>query len=189
MFYTSRLLLGFLICFASNAHSASDYEIAPGTLLDFTYKIAGVSFQGKFFVAQSKFSIDFKRPENSVFSVELDTKKSSAGFYLATQAMLGSSVLNSQKSPIIKFFSTDINLKDGQFQIHGRATIKGITDHIEIFVYLKEDITKSTHSPQEIQFLIDAAFSRKLFKANGYETIVGDRIELKDDVLLIIKKN
>jgi len=124
MFGARALLLAFLIYFASNAYSPTDYEIAPGTLLDFTYKIAGAPFHCKFFVTQSNFSIDFKRPTNSVLTIEFDTTKSSADFYLATKAMLGTTVLNSQKYQIIKFFSTDIRLTECQFLILGMATIK-----------------------------------------------------------------
>ena len=114
--------------------------------------VACVPFQGTFVIKQSLFSIDFKNPKNYTLALEFDTTKSTAGFYLATKAMLGDTILDSLNYPTINFFSTDIGLTDGQFLVVGMATIKGITDRIEITVYLRENIEIYQKAPQEISF-------------------------------------
>ena len=177
------------ICAASQAYGATDYEIRPGTLIGFSYMVAGVPFYGTFVIKQSKFSIDFKNPENSTLALEFDTTKSTAGFYLATKAMLGGTILDSRNHPTINFFSTDIGLADGQFLLVGMATIKGITDRIEITVSLGKKIEPYRKAPQEISFLFNASFSREKFRANGFSKLVGDTIELRDEVILYLKKD
>ena len=66
--------------------------------------------------------------------------------------MLGNTVLDSQNYPTINFFGTDISLTDGQFLLAGMATIKGITDRIEISVYLKEEIKNIRQHQKKFHF-------------------------------------
>ena len=66
--------------------------------------------------------------------IKIDLKKSTAGFPLATKAMLGSSVLNSEKYPFMEFKSTNISKKGVRYEINGLLNLRGLKKNVTIFV-------------------------------------------------------
>ena len=98
--------------FVNNLFASERYTIANSKTLKFTYFVSGVPLYGEFHVDTSYFTIDFTEEQQSKFYIKVDIRKSTAGFPLATSAMLGQSVLNANKYPFMEFESTSISKKD-----------------------------------------------------------------------------
>ena len=111
--YTLAVLASVLL--TSNLLAKETYSIGSEEKLNFKYFVSGVPISGQFYIDKTSFSIDFDKEERSRFYIKIDIKKSTAGFPLATRAMLSSSVLNSEKYPTMEFVSTNIFKKGMRF--------------------------------------------------------------------------
>ena len=114
---------------------------------------------------------------------------SSAGFDLATNAMLGETVLYAEKYPYIYFESKKVFAKDNQFNIKGSLTIRGITKNVTFKAKLNNPSVLKNKVKNNLQFDIYAELKRSDFNATGYQYIVGDVINLKTRVELLLLDN
>ena len=110
--------------FVNNTFATERYTIANSKTLKFTYFVSGVPLYGEFHVDRSYFTIDFTEEQQSKFYIKVDIRKSTAGFPLATSAMLGQSVLNANKYPFMEFKSTSIYKKDKGYRVSGLLKLK-----------------------------------------------------------------
>jgi polyisoprenoid-binding protein YceI len=108
----ARFVLYFLIflCAFCRSSISEEYQLPPNTDVTFKYSVAGLPFEGKFKVTESKFDINFKNPVQSGFFVKFDLMESNAGFPLATTAM--KQVLDAYKFPNATFESKSVQFSD-----------------------------------------------------------------------------
>ena len=105
MVLKSSLLFSFTVVFitsvllSGNLLAKEIYTIRSSEKLNFKYFVSGIPISGEFYIDKTSFTLDFNKEEQSRFYIKINLKKSTAGFPLATKAMLGSSVLNSEKYP------------------------------------------------------------------------------------------
>ena len=85
--------------FVNNVFASERYTIANSKALKFTYFVSGIPLYGEFHVETSHFTIDFTEQQQSKFYIKVDVRKSTAGFPLATSAMLGPCLLYTSPSP------------------------------------------------------------------------------------------
>ena len=168
--------------FANNLFASERYTIANSKALKFTYFVSGVPLYGEFHVDTSYFTIDFTEEQQSKFYIKVDIRKSTAGFPLATRAMLGPSVLNANKYPFMEFKSTSISKKDKGYRVSGWLKLKGTKKNIVIMVFNKDRYEKNANT---LKFEIMSSINRYDFGADGFPFLVSNEIKLNSNIELI----
>ena len=168
--------------FVINLFASERYTISNSKTLKFTYFVSGVPLFGEFHVDTSYFTIDFTEEQQSKFYIKVDIRKSTAGFPLATSAMLGQSVLNANKYPFMEFKSTSISKKDKGYRVSGLLKLKGIQKNIVIMVFTKN---KHRKNAKTLMFEIMSSINRYDFGADGFPFLVGKEIKLNSSIELI----
>ena len=181
--YTLAVIASVLL--AGNLLAKETYSIGSAEKLDFKYFVRGVPISGQFYIDKTSFSIDFDKEEQSRFYIKIDIKKSTAGFPLATIAMLGSSVLNSEKYPFMEFISTNISKKGMNYEINGLLNLRGLKKNVTISVIGEKGNSKKSRT---LNFGIKSSINRYEFGANGYSLLVGKEIKLDSRITLIKKE-
>ena len=171
--------------FVNNVFASERYTIANSKALKFTYFVSGIPLYGEFHVETSHFTIDFTEEQQSKFYIKVDVRKSTAGFPLATSAMLGQSVLNANKYPFMEFKSTSISKIDKGYRVSGLLELKGVKKNIVIMVFTKDKYRKNANI---LKFRIESSINRHDFGASGYSFLVGKEIKLNSNIELIKEK-
>ena len=191
MVLKSSLIFSFIIVFitsvllSGNLLAKEVYTIRSSEKLNFKYFVSGIPISGEFYIDKTSFTIDFNNEEQSRFYIKIDLKKSTAGFPLATKAMLGLSVLNSEKFPFMEFKSTNISKKGVRYEINGVLNLRGLKKKVTIFVIGNKGNKKNAKT---LNFRIKSFINRYEFGADGYSLLVGKEIELNSNITLIKKK-
>ena len=168
---------------------ASDKFTLNAERIKFNYFVGIIPMEGFFTLKDSIFVLNFKKPNQSKLKLKFDLNSSSAGFDLATNAMLGETVLYAEKYPYIYFESKKVFAKDNQFNIRGSLTIRGITKDVTFEAKLNNPSVLKNKVKNNLQFDIYAELKRSDFNATGYQYIVGDVINLKTRVELLLIDN
>ena len=180
-FEITLIIFAFLL-FVNNLFASERYVIANSKALKFTYFVSGVPLYGNFHIDTSYFTINFTEEQQSKFYIKVDIRKSTAGFPLATKAMLGQSVLNANKYPFMEFESTSISKKDKGYRVNGLLKLKGVQKNIVIMVFTKDKYRKNAKT---ILFEIISSINRYDFGADGFPFLVGNEIKLNSSIELI----
>ena len=188
-FLVLPLLLSFLILATVQISSAKDKFILNAEKIKFNYFVGIIPMEGFFALKDSLFVLNFRKPDQSKLKLKFDLNSSSAGFDLATNAMLGETVLYAEKYPYIYFESKKVFAKDNQFNIKGSLTIRGITKDVTFKAKLNNPSVLKDKVKNNLQFDIYAELKRSDFNATGYQYIVGDIINLKTRVELLLLDN
>ena len=167
---------------SSNLLAKETYAIRSSEKLNFKYFVSGVPISGEFYIENTSFTIDFNKEEQSRFYIKVDIKKSTAGFPLATKAMLGSSVLNSEKYPLMEFSSTNISKKGRSYEIDGLLNLRGLKKNVTILVVSAKENKRGS---KILKFGIKSFINRYEFGASGYSLLVGKEIQLNSNITLI----
>ncbi len=189
IFLILPLLLSLFILISVKISFASDKFILNAERVKFNYFLGIIPMEGFFALKDSIFVLNFKKPNQSKLNLKFDLNSSSAGFDLATTAMLGETVLYAEKYPYIYFESKNVFSKDNQFNITGSLTIRGITKDVTFKAKLNNPSVLKNKVKNNLQFDIYAELKRSDFNATGYQYIVGDIINLKTRVELLLLDN
>ena len=189
IFLILPLLLSLFILISVKISFASDKFILNAERVKFNYFLGIIPMEGFFALKDSIFVLNFKKPNQSKLNLKFDLNSSSAGFDLATTAMLGETVLYAKKYPYIYFESKNVFSKDNQFNITGSLTIRGITKDVTFKAKLNNPSVLKNKVKNNLQFDIYAELKRSDFNATGYQYIVGDIINLKTRVELLLLDN
>ena len=189
IFLILPLLFSLLVLISVKISFASDKFILNAERVKFNYFLGIIPMEGFFALKDSIFVLNFKKPNQSKLNLKFDLNSSSAGFDLATTAMLGETVLYAKKYPYIYFESKNVFSKDNQFNITGSLTIRGITKDVTFKAKLNNPSVLKNKVKNNLQFDIYAELKRSDFNATGYQYIVGDIINLKTKVELLLLDN
>ena len=189
IFLILPLLLSLFILISVKISFANDKFILNAERVKFNYFLGIIPMEGFFALKDSIFVLNFKKPNQSKLNLKFDLNSSSAGFDLATNAMLGETVLYAEKYPYIYFESKNVFSKDNQFNITGSLTIRGITKDVTFKAKLNNPSVLKNKVKNNLQFDIYAELKRSDFNATGYQYIVGDIINLKTRVELLLLDN
>ena len=189
IFLILPLLLSLFILISVKISFANDKFILNAERVKFNYFLGIIPMEGFFALKDSIFVLNFKKPNQSKLNLKFDLNSSSAGFDLATNAMLGETVLYAEKYPYIYFKSKKVFAKDNQFNIRGSLTIRGITKDVTFEAKLNNPSVLKNKVKNKLQFDIYAELKRSDFNATGYQYIVGDIINLKTKVELLLLDN
>ena len=189
IFLILPLLLSLFVLISVKISFSSDKFILNAERVKFNYFLGIIPMEGFFALKDSIFVLNFKKPNQSKLNLKFDLNSSSAGFDLATTAMLGETVLYAKKYPYIYFESKNVFSKDNQFNITGSLTIRGITKDVTFKAKLNNPSVLKNKVKNNLQFDIYAELKRSDFNATGYQYIVGDIINLKTRVELLLLDN
>ena len=181
MKYFLFVILTCSFFFVSNLNAGNIYKSVGGETVTFVYTAAGVKFSGNFVIKKSQFELDFIEKEKSKIFVEIDLKKSDAGFPLATSAMLSKSILHAEKYPIMKFTSNSVKEVDNGFIINGTLNLRGISNGISMKVRPNE-IYKGKE--KYLTFNLETKIDRFNYGADGYSSLVDKTIFLNSEIIL-----
>ena len=165
----------------SNLNAGISYKSVEEETITFVYTAVGIKFSGSFVIKRSQFELNFVEKEKSKFFVEIDLKKSDAGFPLATSAMLGKSILYAEKYPIMKFTSNSVKEVDNGFIINGILNLRGISNGISMKVRPKE-VYKGKE--KYLTFNLETKIDRFNYGADGYSSLVDRTIFLNSEIIL-----
>ena len=179
------LIIIAFVFFGGTLSAKETYTIANSKALQFIYFVSGVPISGEFYIDRTSFRINFKEEDKSRFNIKIDIAKSTAGFPLATTAMLGSTVLNAKKFPFMEFTSTNILKKEERYEVRGLLSLRGIKKKVTLFVYSEERYKKDANI---LKFRIESSINRHDFGASGYSFLVGKEIKLNSNIELIKEK-
>ena len=185
LFLHNTLIFVASVLLTCDLSAEETYTIATSEKLKFTYSVSGVPIVGEFYIDKSSFTINFNEEAQSSFYIKIDIRKSTAGFPLATKAMLGPSVLNAEKYPFMEFKSTHISKKQKGYELRGLLSLKGIKKNVIIIVGSEKKYKKSTNI---LKFSIKSFINRNEFGADGYSFLVGKNIILNSNINLILKE-
>jgi len=185
LLFSFTLIVITSVFVGSNLLAKETYTTGNSQKLIFKYFVGGIPVSGQFYIDKTSFTIDFNEEEQSRLYIKIDIKKSTAGFPLATKAMLGSSVLNSQKYPFMEFTSTNISREGMRYEINGLLSLRGLKKNVTILVLSEKGNKKNSKT---LNFKIKSSINRFEFGANGYSILVGNEIKLDSNITLIKKE-
>lgn len=119
--------------------------------------------------------------QRSHVDVTVDVRRAKTGFFFATEALKGPSVLDAKTYGTIRFVSTRIRLgKGGQLsdgaQIDGNLTIRGITKPVTLNAVLFRQSGTQQGNLSKLGFKLTGRVSRKAFGATGFPDLVDDTV-------------
>ena len=168
----ARFALYFLIflCTFCRSSISEEYQLPQNTDVTFKYSVAGLPFEGKFKVTESKFDVNF---------IKFDMMESNAGFPLATTAM--KQVLDAYRFPKATFESKSVQFSNKKFIVQGFLNIRNVSKPVNLIVTVLEEYNSDS---EKIYFSIRARFKRRQFGADGYYPLVRDAIIIEDILTL-----
>ncbi len=157
--------------------------VHAGTLIAFTFSVAGTPQTGTMPVHSADVRVDRDRLQNSQASVVLDVAQAQTRLPFARGPMLGSSVLDAARFPTIRFESTRIHLGpngriSGGATIAGDLTVRGITRPITFEAGLFRPAGTARDDLDRLSIRLTGALNRNDFGASGYADLVGPTVGL-----------
>ncbi|MEQ8895741.1 MAG: YceI family protein [Roseovarius sp.] len=177
-----RVLAAFVLCLVAAVASAAPQRYtldAARSQVDFTYAFQGREQHGTMPVQSVDMMLDLDNLPASRVSVTLDAHAARAGFVFATNAMRGSTVLDTDAHPQITFHSTSIRGSLRGAAITGQLTIRGVTRPVTLKAGLYRQQGTARTDRDHLVVLLTGEVSRAAFGASGYPDMVGDPIGLR----------
>ena len=139
--------------------------------ISFTIKNAGLNVEGIFSDFKSNIQFDAKAIENTVFSGEIAVSSINTGINMRDNHLMKEEYFHQTKFPSILFKSNAVKLiKEGQLEVLGTITIKGITKPIKLLV-------NYSYSKTNTIFRTTIKLNRRDFKVGGSSWMMSDLLE------------
>lgn len=142
---------------------------------DFTQGV----IRGQMPVRAAELVLDFDRAAASRVRVTLDPAAARANIPFATEALKGSSVLDTRRFPEILFESTAVRATPTGATIAGRITIRGVTRMVMLDARLYRPEGSQADERDALSVLLTGSVPRSAFGASGFPDMVGDVVRLK----------
>lgn len=173
-----------LVGTAPGTAAASQYVLDPDqSKVEFRFRLNGIWHRGRMPIATSSLIIDPNRLAETQVSVSLNARAAKTGFIFATQAMTGSTVLNTAQFPTIRFLSQHIELGpqgrlSGGARVVGDLTLRDVTRSISLQAALHRLPGSTATDLNRLSFSLTGSLSRRAFGASGFSALVHDQIRL-----------
>jgi polyisoprenoid-binding protein YceI len=139
----------------------------------------GFLIKGKMPVTTADLVIDFDRVANSRVDVTVSAAKATTSNPLATEAMIGKSVLAVRQFPTITFKSTKVRAAGTGAEVSGTLTIRGVARPVTLTAQIYRQKGSAEGDRTNLSILLTGAVSRSAFGATGFPNLVGDEVRLK----------
>jgi polyisoprenoid-binding protein YceI len=190
---TRLLALLLLMLPAYSLAAPLSYQLQPDlSRVSFSYAVNGGNAGGQMPVRSADIVLDLQNISASRADIIVDASRARAGFIVATEALKGASVLNTQSYPTIRFRSTAIRPNDprnlsGGGKIDGQLTIRGVTRPVTLDVKVFRQRGAEPGDLSRLSFQISGAIRRSDFGATGFGNLVGDIVQL--DIAASVRAN
>jgi polyisoprenoid-binding protein YceI len=135
---------------------------------------------GRMPVARADLVIDFDDLAQSSVDVAVDVAGAEAGFPFATQGMLGPTVLDAARWPLIEFASDDVRRTGpGTAEIRGEITVRGVTRPMVFQAEIYRAQGSAEGDLSRLVVLLTGAVKRSEFGADGWADLAGDEVRLR----------
>ncbi len=145
----------------------------------FTYWFGANSDTGTMPVSTADLWIDLDRPQNSSVDVTLDAHGARTGFFAATQALRGESILHTRAFPFIRFRSTRITPQGDGARVEGDVTIRGVIRPLTLEARFFRPVGTALGDHDNLVILLSGSISRSNFGADGFADQVGDTVNIR----------
>ncbi len=147
------------------------------SVVGFTYTLNGSDTKGNIPISQANVVLDLDRFANSRVSATLAASQATAGLFFATDAMRGTSVLNTSAHPTITFQSRRVRPTAAfAAKVDGDITIRGVTRPITLDAQLFRP--QGATGFDRLSVRLQGSIDRRAFGATGFPQFVGPTIEL-----------
>ncbi len=174
------LVLIFTLFLTGLAHAGPEpYRLdVASSFVSFVYMFSGNPTRGNMTVSKARILLDIDNPANSEVAATIDADKATAGMFLATSAMKGPQVLDTNRFPTITFESSRV-IPDGQkARIEGLITIRDVTRPITLNAQVFRQQGTQPGDRDRMSIKLHGEISRAAFGAGGFADLVGDTIIL-----------
>lgn len=145
----------------------------------FTYYFGSNSDDGNMPVAMANLLIDLDDLGKSEIDVSVDASQARTGFFLATQALRGARILDTERHPFIRFQSERITALQSGARIEGTFTIRGVARPGILMAQLFQQPSADDPDEGALSLLLTGSINRSEFGASGYARQVGDTVDLR----------
>lgn len=178
--------------FAPEAMAApTPYRLdARASSVGFRFNLSGANQSGSMPVKSAKIMIDPANLSRSTVDVSVDVARTKTRLMFARDAMLGQDVLWAKRYPTIRFVSTRVQLGSGGrisdgARITGNMTLRGTTQPVTFDAGLYRNRGSNRADLSKLFIRLRGAISRSAFGADGYPSLVRDRVELDIKAVIV----
>lgn len=178
--------------FATGAKAAPiPYRLdAQVSRVGFRFNLSGANQTGSMPVKSAKIMIDPANLSRSTVDVSVDVARTDTRLMFARDAMLGQDVLWAKRYPTIRFVSTRVQLGPGGrisdgARITGNLTLRGVTRPVTFDAGLYRNRGSARSDLSKLFIRLRGAISRSAFGADGYPSLVRDRVELDIKAVIV----
>ncbi|MCX7889821.1 MAG: YceI family protein [Rhodobacteraceae bacterium] len=143
------------------------------------YGDQGLKIRGRMPVLKADLVLDFDAVANSSVTVSVDAAGSTTSNPLATEAMLGRTVLDTRAYPTIDFQSTGVRRNGDGAKVTGNLTVRGVTRPVTFDAVIYRQKGTEAGDRSNLSILLTGAISRSAFGASGFADLVGDEVRLR----------
>jgi polyisoprenoid-binding protein YceI len=180
------LVLSLLLALPAGAAPAT-YVLEPDeSSVSFETDFGPDRITGTFTVTRADLTVDFDRPDNTQVAVTLDTRRATASFPFAAQAMKGPKVLDAETWPEITFLSSAVRRAGDGAEVDGALTIRGVTRPVTLNASLYRQRGTAEGDLSQLTIRLTGAVNRSDYGATGWNDMVGDQVRI--DILARIRQ-
>ena len=175
-----RVALALLILVAQSAAAdPTTYVMEPaGSTVGFETDFGPDRITGTFTVTQADLTVDFDNVTNTKVAVTLDTRRATASFPFAAQAMKGPKVLDAANFPQITFVSDAVRRAGDGAKVDGALTIRGVTRPVTLDAQIFRVQGSAARDFSRLTVRLTGAVKRSDYGATGWADMVGDQVRI-----------
>jgi len=170
---------------------AERFEFDPRrTEVRFAYSMGFQTGRGRFTKVGGTIELDDALPQNTIVAASIATDSLTTGEPLVDAELKGASFFNVASSPVIAFKSrTVLPHGEGAADVAGDITVNGITRPVMLKVTLQpHDDPALKHDAGARAFLAKTRIQRSQFNMTGYQSMVGDDVDIEISAIVRPRK-
>lgn len=178
----ARLILALALVSLSTGALASPVAYALDrnrSEVAFTWSLGADPVRGQIAVAEADLILDLDAIGRSSVQVTLDARSVQAGFILATQALRGPGMFDTESYPRITFVSQSLTLTDAGVVVDGVLTIRDVTQPARMLATLYRQEGTVPGDRDRLAILLEGSINRHDFGASAWPEVVGPTVALR----------
>lgn len=157
-----------------------DYQLDPGqSAVWFTWFYGGSPVSGEIDIANAQVRLDLEQIGRSDVRVALDAGSAQAGFVFATQALRGPHMFDADSFPVITFASEAVRVQNGQVEVTGAVTIRGVTQPMAMRAMLYRQNGTAPQDRDHLAIELVGTIDRHAFGASGWPDEIGAQVDIR----------
>ena len=174
----------FILLFSLWASAATAQPVAydfdrQNSQVAFRFDLGGQTVKGNMPVAAANIALDVGNLPASSASVTLSPGDAVTEIGFATDAMLGSRVLNTAEFPEIRFETTAVRGALSGGEVDGMLTVRGVTRPVTMKAQVFRQRGSTSGDLSRLSILLSGTINRDDFGASGFGEFVGPNIEIE----------